>query len=77
VHIVICWLALLLTRICERQAQDTWRNLRRELERLHLVTLAGSAGHVQQTTRLTPAQRDILARLGVEPPPPLTSLTPA
>jgi hypothetical protein len=76
-HILICWLALLLVRIIERQAHDTWRNLRRELERLHLVTLAGTAGHVQQTTRLTPEQRNILAQLGVEPPPPLTSLTPA
>ncbi len=76
-HILICWLALLLIRLCERQAHDTWRNLRRELERLHLVTLAGAAGQVQQTTRLTPAQRDILDRLEVEPPPRLTSLTPA
>jgi transposase len=76
-HIVICWLALLLVRLCERQAGDTWRNLRRELERLHLVTLAGAAGQLQQTTRLTDPQRAILNRLQVEPPPPLTSLTPA
>jgi transposase len=76
-HILICWLALLLVRICERQAHDTWRNTRRELERLHLVTLQGAAGQVQQPTRLTPAQRDILAQLQIEPPPPLTSLTPA
>jgi hypothetical protein len=51
--------------------------MRRELERLHLVTLAGAAGHVEQTTRLTPEQRDILARLQIAPPPRLTSLTPA
>jgi transposase len=76
-HILICWLALLLVRLIERRAHDTWRNLRRELERLHLVTLAGTAGEVQQTTRLTPEQRDILARLQIEPPPRLTSLTPA
>jgi transposase len=76
-HILICWLALLLIRVAERQAGDTWRNLRRELERLHLVTLAGAAGHVQQTTRLTDAQRAILAQLRIEPPPRLTSLTPA
>jgi transposase len=76
-HILICWLALLLIRICERQATDTWRNLRRELERLHLVTLAGAAGQVQQTTRLTPEQRDILQRLQIQPPPRLTSLIPA
>ena len=47
------------------------------LERLHLVTLAGAAGQVQQTTRLTTEQRDILAELQIEPPPRLTSLTPA
>ena len=76
-HIVLCWLALLLVRVCDRQAGDTWRNLRRELERLHLVTLAGAAGQVQQTTRLTERQREILAELGIEPPPRLTSLTPA
>ncbi|MCA1680388.1 MAG: IS1634 family transposase [Actinobacteria bacterium] len=76
-HILICWLALLLVRLCERQTGDAWRNLRRELERIHLVTLAGSAGQVQQSTRLTPAQRNILAQLGIEPPPRLTSLTPA
>jgi len=76
-HILICWLALLLIRLIERQAGDTWRNTRRELERLHLVTLAGAAGQVQQTTRLTAEQRDILARLQIEPPPRLTSLTPA
>jgi hypothetical protein len=76
-HILICWLALLLVRLAERQADDTWRNLRRELERLHLVTLAGAAGQVQQTTRLSPEQRDILNRLQLEPPPRLTSLTPA
>ena len=74
---MICWLALLLVRLAERQAGDTWRNLRRELERLHLVTLAGTAGQVQQTTRPTPAQRAILDRLAIEPPPRLTSLTPA
>ncbi len=76
-HILICWLALLLVRLAERQTDQTWRNLRRELERLHLVTLAGAAGHIQQTTRLTDPQREILARLQIDPPPRLTSLTPA
>ncbi len=76
-HILICWLALLLIRLAERHTGQTWRNLRRELERLHLVTLTGAAGQVHQTTRLTDPQREILTRLGIEPPPRLTSLTPA
>ena len=75
-HVLICWLALLLVRVAERQTHDTWRNLRRELERLHLVTLQGDAGPVSQTTELTPRQREILHQLQLEPPPRLTSLTP-
>jgi transposase len=76
-HILICWLALLLIRVCERQCQDTWRNVRRELQRLHLVTLTGDSGQAQQTTQLTAAQRHILTQLGVDAPPALTSLDPA
>ena len=68
---------MLLVRIVERQAGDSWCNARRELERLHLVTLQGAAGQVQQTTRLTAEQREILSQLGIEAPPRLTSLTHA
>ena len=52
-------------------------NLRRELQRLHLVTLSGTAGTVAQTTPLTDPQRDILVALEVEPPPRITALDPA
>ena len=76
-HVLMCWLALLLVRVAERRTHETWRNLRRELERLHLVTLQGDAGRVCQTTELTPRQREILHQLQLEPPPRLTSLTPA
>lgn len=76
-HILICWLALLLIRVAERQADETWRNLRRELQRLHLVTLAGPAGTVAQTTPLSGEQRDILAALEIEPPPRITALQAA
>ncbi len=76
-HILICWLALLLIRVAERRSQRTWRTVARELQRLHLVTLADAAGTVAQTTPLTDEQRDILAALEVEPPPRITSLDPA
>lgn len=76
-HILVCWLALLLIRVAERQSERTWRTIARELQRLHLVTLSGTAGTVAQTTPLTDAQRDILAALEVEPPPRITALDPA
>jgi len=68
-HVLLCWLALLLIRICENQAQDTWRNLRDELERMHLGTFHGHAGTSRQRSELTAHQQAILRALGVEQPP--------
>ena len=76
-HVLICWLALLLVRIAERESGKTWRRMRTELERIKLVTLTGQAGTVEQTTPLTDSQREILSALSVEPPPAVTSLDPA
>ncbi len=47
-HVQLCWLALLLIRVAENATTDTWRNLRHELDRMHLVTLATPDGHVAQ-----------------------------
>ena len=76
-HIVVCWLALLLIRIAERAAGQSWRRIATELQRLHLVTLQGPAGAVEQTTPPTDAQHAILAALEIEPPPRITTLEPA
>ena len=76
-HIIVCWLALLLIRIAERATGQSWRRIATELQRLHLVTLEGAAGAIQQTTQPTDAQRAILAALDVKPPPRITALEPA
>src|SRR3954462_5553208 len=76
-HVLICWLALLLIRITERKTSLTWRRIALELGRLHLVTLTGPDGTVEQTTRLPDAQRQILDATAVKPPPPITALDPA
>jgi transposase len=68
-HVLLCWLSLLLIRIAENQAHDTWRNLRDELQRLHLGTFTGPAGTSRQRTELTTHQQQILRQLGVEAPP--------
>jgi hypothetical protein len=40
-HVQLCWLVLLLImRVVENATDDTWRNVRHELDRMHLVTLA-------------------------------------
>ncbi len=68
-HVLLCWLSLLLIRIAENQAHDTWRNLRDELQRLHLGTFTGPTGTSRQRTELTADQQHILRTLGVELPP--------
>jgi transposase len=76
-HVIVCWLALLLIRIAERATNQSWRRIATELQRLHLVTLEGPAGAVQQTTAPNEAQQAILAALEIEPPPRITALEPA
>ena len=76
-HILLCWLALLMIRLAERQTGQTWRQIALELRRLHQVTLTGPAGTVAHTTTLTDPQRQILTALKIDPPPPVTALTPA
>jgi IS4 transposase len=76
-HVLLCWLALLLVRIAENATGDTWRNLRNELERMHLGTFTGPAGTNRQRTELTPGQRSILRALELPQPPRFLHLQPA
>ena len=57
-HIQLCWLALLLLRVIENATGDTWRNLRHELDRMHLVTLATNARPGRPTLRDHPRPAD-------------------
>jgi hypothetical protein len=75
-HVLLCWLALLLIRIAETTCEDTWLNLREELERIHVGTFTGPAGTFRQRTETSPAQRAILAKLGVTEPKRIITLEP-
>lgn len=68
-HVQLCWLALLLIRVVENATGDTWPNLRDELNRMHLVTLATTDGRVAQRSRTTPGQQAILSALDLPEPP--------
>ncbi len=75
-HVQLCWLALLLIRVAETAAGDTWRNLRHELDRIHLVTFATANGRVAQRSALTSDQKTILAALDLPEPPRYLDFTP-
>jgi transposase len=76
-HVLLCFLALLLTRIIEVETADTWPRIRRELQRMHLGEFHGSAGRVLQRTETTPGQRDILRALAIDEPPRFLAIEPA
>ena len=76
-HVQLCWLALLLLRVAEIEVGDTWRNIRNELDRMHLVTMATSQGTVSQRSELTTAQQHILGRLKLAEPPRFFDFIPA
>ena len=67
-HIQLCWLGLLLIRVAENATGDTWRNLRHELDRMHLVTLETAEGRVAKRSTTTKRQREILAALELREP---------
>jgi len=75
-HVLICWLALLLTRVAERGSGQTWRNINRQLGRITQVTLAGPAGTVTQTTPLNLGQKAVYQALSIQPPARVTAFDP-
>jgi hypothetical protein len=74
-HVQLCWLALLLIRVAETAACDTWRNIRHELDRMHLVTLATADGQVAQRSTVTLGQQVILHALDLREPPKFLDFT--
>ena len=75
-HVVLCWLALLLVRLAETATGDTWRNLRHQLDRMHLGTFTGEVGTVRRRTATLPEQAAILRALKFPDPPQFAELTP-
>jgi hypothetical protein len=76
-HVMLCWLALLLTRIAENATGETWPVMRRELDRLHAITFSGPAGTFRQLTELTKPQTNLYAQLGITQPKKIIQITPA
>ncbi|HWN59380.1 MAG TPA: IS1634 family transposase [Streptosporangiaceae bacterium] len=75
-HVILCWLALLLIRIAETAAGTTWNKITDQLGQLTLGTFTGPAGTYRQTSDLTPAQRDLLARMQIPCPDKIIEATP-
>jgi len=75
-HITITVLSLLLERIAEIRAGDTWRNIAAELQRVEVVEYEHGGARGEQTTELSPATEKLLSTLKVAPPLRLHAVTP-
>jgi hypothetical protein len=74
-HVILCWLALLLVRVAENTAGQTWPQMRRELDRIHIGTFTGPAGTFRQRTELAKPARDLLATLNITEPRKICQLS--
>jgi transposase len=74
-HVSISVLALLLERIIEIRAGDTWRNVVAKLSTIKVVEYERAGARIRQTTALRPETATLLHALGVQPPPLLHAVT--
>ena len=75
-HVTISVIALLLERIVELRAGDTWRNVRAELEHVKVVEYDRGEARVLQTTELSPEIVALLRKLRVAAPAKLLAVGP-
>ena len=75
-HVTIAVLALLLERIVEIRAGDTWRNVCADLERVQVVEYERGEARVQQTTEVRPQIEALLRKLRVPVPPKVHAVVP-
>jgi hypothetical protein len=76
-HVTLCFLALVLVRVAEQATAQTWPVIQRELDRIHLIDLAGSSGTVAQRTEIDDDQHDLYTKCQVRPPPQIHTFQPA
>ena len=76
-HVLVCFLALVIIRVAEIRAGDTWRTIGDELGRIKLGRFRSPDGEFTQRTELTTDQRQLLNKLGVPEPPRFGDITAA
>jgi len=75
-HVLICFLALVITRVCEIRAGKTWRKIGDELQTIKLGRFRSSEGEFTQRSELSVDQRQLLKALRVPEPRRFGEITP-
>lgn len=76
-HVRITVLGLLLERIAEIRAGDTWRNIRAQLDSIKVIEYQRGDVRVRQTTELRPDVAELLGALQVGEPPRFHAIEPS
>ncbi len=74
---LICFLALVIIRVCEIRAGETWRTIGDQLGPIKQGHFRSPDGEFTQRTELSAQQRQLLKTLGVPEPPRFGQITPA
>ena len=75
-HVSLSVLSLLLERVAEIRAGDTWRNIAAQLDTIKVVEYERGGARIRQTTEVRAEVVPLLAKLGVGTPPRLHTITP-
>jgi len=76
-HVSIAVLALLLTRMAEQRAHDTWRNVAALLQTIKVVEYERGEARIHQTTEVRKPVQELLAALKVPLPPKIHAIRAA
>lgn len=76
-HVLLCWLAMVLVRVAERETGETWSALRAEMGRHQLASIETKKGVVQHTSRPTTFQIAAYKACQVPLPPTIYSMSAA
>ena len=74
---LICFLALVIVRVAEIRAGETWRTIGDQLMTIKQGRFRSPDGEFTQRTELTADRRQLLGALGVPEPPRFGHITPA
>jgi hypothetical protein len=68
-HVLLCWLAMLLIRVAENEAGQTWFQMRKQFARLQLGNYRTPSGEVWETNNIRAEMREMLTKLKLQAPP--------
>ena len=74
-HVLVCFLALLIVRVCETRADQTWPAQRRLLRRIKLARFASKDGRFDQRSELDHEQKHLLRALNVVEPERVSTIS--